>query len=238
MTPEKTTRRETTTPETTQAKTTRTKICGITCDEDAAVAIDAGADAVGFLVEVPVDSPREISPERAAELASEVPPFVTSVLVTMPGTPERAVELARTVEPDAIQIHGEFGVGDLAYLSASVEASVVKVVDATTPEAARRYDEVADALLVDSVDDDGAGGTGETHDWERTREVADSLDSPVVLAGGLTPENVGEAVRAVEPFAVDVASGIESESADGRKDPDAVAEFVENAKYAFNVPTL
>lgn len=216
---------------------TRVKICGITCEEDLQVAIDAGADAIGFLVDVPVDSPREISPERAAELAAAVPPFVTSVLVTMPETPGRAAELAATVEPDAIQIHGELGAGDLAYLSASMEASVVKVVDAAAPKDARRYDDIADALLVDSVDDEGAGGTGEIHDWEQTREVADELDSPVILAGGLTPENVGEAVRAVEPFAVDVASGIESKDTAGRKDPDAVAEFVENAKHPHNVPT-
>lgn len=216
---------------------TRVKICGITCEKDLQVAIDAGADAVGFLVDVPVDSPREISPDRAAELAALVPPFVTSVLVTMPETPGCAVELARAVEPDAIQIHGTLGAGDLAYLSASTKASVVKVVDAANPKSARRYDDIVDALLVDSVDDEGAGGTGETHDWKRTREVAADLDSPVVLAGGLTPENVGEAVRAVEPFAVDVASGIEEETTDGRKDPDSVAEFVENAKRARDVPT-
>ncbi|MFC7079571.1 phosphoribosylanthranilate isomerase [Halorussus caseinilyticus] len=218
---------------------TRVKICGLTCDEDLRVAVEAGADAVGLLVDVPVDSPREIDPERAAELADAAPPFVTTVLVTMPATPERTVELARTVEPDAVQIHGEVGAGDLAYLTASVQAQVLKVVDAADPEQARRYDELADGLLVDSVDDDGAGGTGRTHDWERTAELAAELDSPVVLAGGLTPDNVDAAVRAVEPFAVDVASGVEDAAAagDGRKDPEAVAEFVANAKRSRTVPT-
>ena len=216
---------------------TRVKLCGITCEEDLRVAVDAGADAVGFLVDVPVDSPREISPERAAELAAAVPPFVTSVLVTMPATPADAVELVREIDPDAVQVHNDVGAADLASLSAETDASVLKVVDATKPEAAHRYDGVADALLVDSVDDEGAGGTGETHDWERTREVAADLDSPVVLAGGLTPENVATAVSAVEPFAVDVASGIEAEGAAGRKDPEAVAEFVANAKRARNLPT-
>ena len=219
---------------------TRVKICGVTCREDLRAAVEAGADAVGLLVDVPVDSPREIDSQRAVELADAVPPFVTTVLVTMPETPERAVELVRAVEPDAVQIHGDIGAGDLAYLTATVSAQVLKVVDAADPEAARRYDDLADGLLVDSVDDDGAGGTGRTHDWERTAEVAATLDSPVVLAGGLTPGNVADAVRAVDPFAVDVASGVEAAGADdvaGRKDPDAVADFVAAAKRAHTTPT-
>jgi phosphoribosylanthranilate isomerase len=233
---------------------TRVKICGLTSREDLRVAVEAGADAIGLLVDVPVDSPREIDIQRAVELAEAAPPFVTTVLVTMPDSPERVVELARAIEPDAVQIHGGLGVGDIAYLSASVDAQVLKVVDAAEPETARRYDDVADALLVDSVDDEGAGGTGRTHDWERTTEFAADLDSPVVLAGGLTPDNVADAVRSVEPFAVDVASGVEwsddetasrsetrpsesTGSSRGRKDPDAVADFVANAKRAYPTPT-
>jgi phosphoribosylanthranilate isomerase len=219
---------------------TRVKICGLTSREDLRVAVEAGADAVGLLVDVPVDSPREIGPRQAAELAAAAPPFVTTVLVTMPDSPERAVDLARRVEPDAVQVHGGLGAGDLAYLTGSVDAQVLKVVDAADPDEARRYDDVADALLVDSVDDDGAGGTGRTHDWERTAEVAAGLDSPVVLAGGLTPENVADAVAAVEPFAVDVASGVEPDDVkdgSGRKDLNAVADFVANAKRRQPAPT-
>ncbi|USZ67673.1 phosphoribosylanthranilate isomerase [Halorussus salilacus] len=214
---------------------TRVKVCGITSREDLDLAVEAGTDAVGLLVDVPVDSPREIDPRLAADLADAAPPFVTTVLVTMSDAPDCAADLARAVEPDAIQVHGEMTVGDLAYLQSNVDAHVIKAVDAADPGAARRYDEVADALLVDSVDDDGAGGTGRTHDWERTASVAADLDSPVVLAGGLTPENVGDAVRAVEPFAVDVASGVESSG--GRKDPEAVAAFVDDAKCALETST-
>ena len=214
---------------------TRVKVCGITQREDLQVAVEAGADAVGFLVDVPVDSPREITPRQARRLVAATPPFVTTVLVTMPETPEGVVELAETVAADAIQVHGELGTGDLAYLTANVEGRVLKTVSGTDPEQAHRYDEVADALLVDSVDDEGAGGTGRTHDWDRTADVAADLDSPVVVAGGLTPENVADAVRAVDPFAVDVASGVEASG--GKKDPDAVAEFVENAKRTYSTPT-
>lgn len=203
---------------------TRVKVCGVTREVDLRVAVDAGADAVGLLCDVTVDSPREVDAGRAVELARAVPPFVTTVLVTM-ADPERAVDLAERVQPDAVQVHGDVSAGDLAYLSASVGATVLKATDA---DGAPGYADVADALLVDTVDEAGAGGTGRTHDWGRTREVVDSLDVPVVLAGGLTPDNVAEAVATVDPYGVDVASGVES--AGGEKDQDAVRAFVERAK--------
>lgn len=205
---------------------TRAKICGLTNDRDRRAAVDAGADALGFIVDVPVDTPREVSVERAADLVAAAPPFVTTVLVTMPDSPERAVELVERVNPDAVQLHGDGPVSDVAYVAANTSAAVLKTVDAADPEGAR-YDDVADALLVDSVDEEGAGGTGRTHDWDATREFVDSVDSPVVLAGGLTPENVADAVATVEPFAVDVASGVEHTG--GEKDHDAVRQFVANA---------
>jgi phosphoribosylanthranilate isomerase len=204
---------------------TRVKICGITREDDRHAAVAAGADAVGVVSEVPVDTPREVAPGRAAELVAAVPPFVSSVLVTMPGDPERTVALAEVVAPDVLQVHGSLGAGDVAYLSAKTDATVLKAVAAEEGELARRYADVADALLVDT---DEAGGTGRTHDWSRTRELVAALDTPVVLAGGLSPANVGDAVDAVGPFGVDVATGVESEG--GVKDHDAVAAFVERAK--------
>jgi phosphoribosylanthranilate isomerase len=209
---------------------TRVKICGVTREADVAAAVGAGADAVGFVVDVPVDTHREVSPARAADLAAAVPPFVASVAVTMPETPADAVELVERVEPDALQVHNDLGDGDLAYLASKVDASVVKRVDAADPGDAHRFDDVADALLVDSVDADGGGGTGRTHDWSATADLAREVASPVVLAGGLTPGNVADAVSTVEPFGVDVASGVEGP--DGTKDHDAVARFVSNAKRA------
>ena len=205
---------------------TRAKICGLTNEHDLRAAVDAGADALGFIVDVPVDTPREVSVEKAADLVGVAPPFVTTVLVAMPEAPSRAVELVERVNPDAVQLHGNGPVTDIAYVAANTPAAVLKTVDAADPKGAR-YDDVADALLVDSVDEAGAGGTGRTHDWNATREFADSVDSPVVLAGGLTPDNVTEAVATVEPFAVDVASGVERTG--GQKDHDAVRRFVANA---------
>jgi len=205
---------------------TRAKVCGLTNEGDLRAAVDAGADAVGFIADVPVDTPREVSVARAADLAAAAPPFVTTVLVTMPETPERAVDLVERVDADAVQLHTEISVAGVEHVAANTSAAVLQTVDAEDPEGAR-YDDAADALLVDSVDAAGAGGTGRTHDWDATREFADTVDSPVVLAGGLTPENVAEAVSTVEPFAVDVASGVEKTG--GEKDHDAVRRFVANA---------
>ena len=203
---------------------TRVKVCGITTAEDLRTAAAAGADAVGFITDVSTETPRLVAPERAAKLADAAPPFVTTVLVTMPESPGVALELAGRVRPDAVQVHGGLSPGDLASLSANAGATVLRAV---APDDAPAHDDAADALVVDSLDESGAGGTGETHDWARTRALVGSLSSPVVLAGGLTPGNVADAVETVDPFAVDVASGVEADP--GRKDPAAVSAFVRAA---------
>jgi phosphoribosylanthranilate isomerase len=208
---------------------TRAKVCGITRDSDLDAAVEAGADALGFTAEVTVDTPREIELGRAADLVDSVPPFVTSVLVTMPDTVERAVASVEQVGPDAVQLHGTLGPGEIAAVGEQIPSKVIVAVDAEESNI-DAYADAADALLVDSVDEQGGGGTGETHDWERTRDLVTDLEVPVILAGGLTPENVAEAVETVRPFAVDVASGVEAEG--GIKDSEAVRAFVERATRA------
>lgn len=206
---------------------TRVKLCGHAREADVEASVRAGADAIGVISEVPVDSPRTVNADRAATLLEAVPPLVTGVLVTMPGTPGEAVDLVERTRPDVLQIHGPFPPEDLRTVRGTIARPVIKSVDAADPDSARQFDGVADALLVDSTDAAGAGGTGRTHDWERTRELAADLDSPVILAGGLTPENVARAVGTARPFGVDVASGIEREG--GVKDHDAVERFVREA---------
>ncbi|MFB6192425.1 MAG: phosphoribosylanthranilate isomerase [Haloarculaceae archaeon] len=203
----------------------RAKICGITGREDLEAAVDAGAAAIGLVADVSVDTPREVEPAVAEELAALTPPFVTATLVTMPETPAAAVTLADLVGADAVQLHG-LQPSDCAIVAESFGGRVLAAVDPERDDLAA-YDGAVDALLVDSLDEAGAGGTGETADWERTREAVAALRTPVVLAGGLTPENVTEAIRTVEPYAVDVASGVEREG--GVKDHDAVGAFVERA---------
>jgi phosphoribosylanthranilate isomerase len=207
---------------------TRVKVCGLTNEPDLRAAVEAGADAVGVIADVDVDTPREVAPGTAAELVAAAPPFVTTVLVTMPAAPDRALELVREVRPDAVQVHGDVPTGDLAYLAARTEAAVVRAVGADEPALAREQDAVADALLVDAPSADGGGGTGHTHDWDAVATLAADLDSPVVLAGGLTPDNVGDAVHAADPYAVDVASGVEASG--GEKNHDAVRAFVRAAR--------
>ncbi|MDZ7701515.1 MAG: phosphoribosylanthranilate isomerase [Halobacteriales archaeon] len=202
---------------------TRVKVCGLTTAADRDAAIDAGADALGFLVDVPVETERELSPARAAELIADVPPFVASVLVTMPDSAERALELVEATGADAVQLHNDLPVDAVAAVADGADARVLKAVDADLA-AAERYAPVADALLVDSRTAEGAGGTGRRGDWERAAELRAAVDVPVVLAGGLTPDNVAAAVDAVAPYAVDVSSGVER--AEGRKDHDAVRAFV------------
>ena len=212
----------------TGASALRVKVCGLTDEADLGVAVEAGADAVGLVSDVPVDTPREVTPERARELADSAPPFVTSVLVTMPDSVAECVALAERVGTDAVQVHGELTPTEVEMLGEAFDGDVLVATDHGT---AAEYAGVADGLVVDSVDEAGAGGTGETHDWERTRDVVRELDVPVVLAGGLVPSNVADAAETVRPFAVDVASGVEGE-VPGRKDHDAVRAFVRRAKRA------
>jgi phosphoribosylanthranilate isomerase len=224
---------------------TRVKICGVTNEADRGAVVGAGADAVGVIHGVPVDTPRKVDEATAESLVAGVPPLVTSVLVTMPTTVQQAVNRVDEIEPDAVQVHDGLDPAELGALSRRVGQQVIAVVDVGADDI-EAYADHADALLVDSVDEAGAGGTGETHDWERTREIVGSLDVPVILAGGLAPDNVAEAVRTVNPFAVDTASGVERspsdrdarreaqrndgvEQAGGMKDHDAVQAFVANA---------
>lgn len=205
----------------------RVKVCGFTHEKDVWEAVSAGVDAVGTIVDVPVETPREVTPSNAASLAGTVPPFVSTVLVTMPDSVDRAQELIDIVHPDAIQIHGSLSpnaVGELAETGITTIASV----DHSDPDI-EQYATVADAVLVDSSDERGAGGTGRTHDWSVTRELG-TLDAPIILAGGLTPANVAAAVETVDPYAVDVASGVETEP--GRKDPARLRQFVEATNSA------
>jgi phosphoribosylanthranilate isomerase len=206
---------------------TRVKICGITTKSDLAAVSAAGADAAGIITDVTVETPRSVTVERATQLVATASPFLSTVLVTMPNCVADAIDITGRVQPDVIQIHGEYDAGELKQINESVTADVIAVVDAEMPSRARSVASVVDAILIDSVDTDGAGGTGHTHDWTTTAEIATMLDSPVILAGGLTPSNVKSAVQTVAPFGVDVASGVEDTG--GSKDHDAVAAFINRA---------
>ena len=212
-------------------RSVRVKICGITREEDLAVAVAAGADAVGFLVGVP-SSPRNLTLERAESLLRRVPVFVDSVVVTAPESIKALADVCERLKPSAIQIHGkkEF---DASEVREKVKGTrLIKTVYVTgdalnkaTIEGLKAFD----AVLLDSFSKGQYGGTGRVHDWNLSRQIREAVAPlPLILAGGLKPENVKEAVRTVQPYAVDVASGVELGPA--IKDHKKVRAFVENAK--------
>jgi phosphoribosylanthranilate isomerase len=207
----------------------RVKICGITRKEDLDAAVAAGADAVGFVVGV-ASSPRNLSLNEAEKLIRQVPPFVKSVLVTVPTSLENLVETCEALNPDAVQIHGENLFGAVrdklpkTLLIAAVKANPTNAVD-NAAKAAKTFD----AVILDSFVQGKHGGTGAIHDWNLSLHIKQVIHpKPLILAGGLNPENVAEAVRTVEPYAVDVSSGVERQP--GIKDYQKMVEFVRNAK--------
>jgi phosphoribosylanthranilate isomerase len=218
----------------------RVKICGNTSREEVGFAIARGVDALGFLVGLLYPSDDELSPTRAAEMIGSLPPFVTGVLVTHWSNLDEVRDLCRTVHPAAVQLHGDFGLEEIPSLRAAFPylriIKVIHVEDGAAVEAARRAAHFADAVLLDTRTETRLGGTGVVHDWSISRRIRDALgDTPVILAGGLTPENVATAIASVRPYGVDVNSGVSL--ARGKKDRRAVEEFIRIAKAAtFEVP--
>jgi phosphoribosylanthranilate isomerase len=208
----------------------RVKICGITRKEDLDAAAAAGADAVGFVVGV-ASSPRNLSLSEAERLIRQVPPFVKSVLVTVPRSID-AFETYEKLNPDAIQIHGEN-----LHAAASVRLKFpnIQLIGAVNAQRAKDLNIIAktsklfDAILLDSFADGRYGGTGVVHDWKLSKRFNQVIHpKPLILAGGLNPENVAEAVRTVQPYAVDVSSGVEQQP--GIKSHKKIVEFIKNAK--------
>lgn len=222
---------------------TRIKICGIQNEEELGFVARSGVDAVGFLTEVPVNSPRKLDSERAAALVRQVPKTLNSVMVIMPENSARALELIEKVRPDIVQIHSALPLSELEAIRKKTDIPIIKSFSVPVEAKAEIQKGVAfrliqeiyeleasgivDALLLDSGVAGKAGGTGCPHDWTFSREIAEKTELPLILAGGLKPENVGEAIKAVGPYAVDTASGVESE---GAKDERKIREFIEEVR--------
>ena len=205
------------------------KICGITREEDLLAAAEAGADAVGF--NLWPGSKRHVDLETCRELVAAAPPGLACVGVFVDADYETLREAVTVAGLTWVQLHGDEE-ADLVDDVRALGVTVIKAVspaDATAAEAAVETFGAADALLVDAGAPGAPGGTGRRADWPLARELAGR--GPVILAGGLTPDSVADAIRAVAPAGVDVASGVES--APGIKDPAAVAAFVRAARAAF-----
>lgn len=212
---------------------TRVKICGITSVDDALTAIDAGADALGLVFYKP--SPRYVDPRVAAEIIAKVPAFVTTMGLFVDASEDEILSTLAIAPVDFIQFHGNESVAQCE----NIGRPYIKALRVGSEEGGlygqslrNKMNEYTGArgLLLDTYQKGVPGGTGERFDWDQVPEPGPEDNQYIVLAGGLTPENVGDAIRTVQPYAVDVSGGVES--APGRKDAGRIRAFLDAVRKA------
>lgn len=212
----------------------RVKICGIRNLDEARMAVSSGADALGFLCGLNYRTDDELDLRAAQAIMAEVPPFVSSVLVTHKVELDWVAQACRQTGCGVVQLHGDFPLDQIAGLRVQVPnvriLKAVSVVDESAIAHAVAAAGHADAVLLDSRTATRIGGTGHIHDWTISARIVKAVAKPVILAGGLNPENVAKAIEVVQPFAVDVNSGVEFP--DGAKSPQKVEDFIASAKAA------
>ncbi len=196
------------------------KICGITTEADALLAVALGADAIGFIF---APSPRQVSAQATRRIIERVPPEILTVGVFRNESPARVVEIVNSIGLRAAQLHGDETVDDARWVAERV-ALTIKAFPAGHPGIGRIDDYGAGLVLVDAE----SPGSGEVFDWRLAEGVVDP--ARLIVSGGLRAENVADAIAHLHPFAVDVCSGVES--APGRKDPVKVRAFVNAARAA------
>lgn len=199
----------------------RVKICGITHSEDAQASVDLGADALGFVF---AKSPRQVTKEQAREIIKDLPPFITPVGVFVDEQVDKIKEICNFCNIGTVQLHGS---EDPSYVNGLMEYKIIKafrIKDEGDLRPLAIYK--AHAFLLDSYVKDAVGGTGVAFRWELARQAYKY--GTIILSGGLTPENVKEAIHIVKPYAVDVSSGVESSP--GKKDKQLIKRFIKNVK--------
>ena len=203
----------------------RVKICGITNWPDARRAVAEGADLLGF--NFYAGSPRYVAPAKAKRIVQRLPKKISAVGVFVNESEQKMLEIARSVGLDTLQLHGDETPAMVARLKRSFPViKAIRVKGRSSATKIARFD--ATALLLDGFDAKRRGGTGKTFEWEIARLTG--KNRRVFLAGGLTPENVGEAIRIARPYAVDVCSGVEARP--GKKDPARIKSLMRAAKEA------
>ena len=214
----------------------RLKICGIRTKKELQLCLEANVDAVGFVVEYPVPVPWDIDRTIACDLISHVPLYTTSVLVTT-GTPDKVFELIEYLRPNAVQLHGDETVEQVRSIVENAQGvRIIKALRISASESrntegilsrARAYAGCGVAgLLLDSKTDTMPAGTGVPLNWQTARCVVEQIKIPVILAGGITLENVEQAAQTVKPYGIDLISAVESTP--GAKDPQKLKAFVEH----------
>lgn len=202
---------------------TRVKICGITRRQDAEFAVETGADAIGLVFYEP--SPRAVTIEQAAIISSQLPPFVTIVGLFVNAPAETVRQAIKQAPLSLLQFHGDETPEYCAQFSLPY-IKAVRMQETTDLAEYATYFAEATALLLDSYQPGVPGGTGQTFDWSRIITV----DKPLILAGGLTTENVAQAIRQVSPYAVDVSGGVEASK--GLKSHTKISAFMREVANA------
>ena len=201
----------------------KVKICGITNDEDASLAVKLGVDALGFIF---APSPRQVTPEKARSIIDSLPPFIVSVGVFVDEAEKTIRDIAEFCGLNMIQLHGEespeFCCG---FMPRAIKSFHLKDESSLLP--INSYQGSVRAVLLDTYQKGLAGGTGKTFPWDLAIKAKES-DIPIILSGGLTPSNIEQAILTVKPYAVDVNSGIEERP--GKKDPVLMKQLMENIK--------
>lgn len=200
---------------------TRVKICGITNLEDALTAVEAGADALGFVF-VP-DTPRFVKPDQVAAIVAELPPFVATVGLFASKDAARMRAIVDLCRLDAIQLHADVSPDFCRNLDRRI-IKAVRVKDESSLSILSDFD--VNAFLLDAYVEGKLGGTGKVFDWSLALQAKDY--GRIIVAGGLNPDNVSQAVHYVKPYGVDVSSGVESQP--GRKNSDKVRKFIKAVK--------
>ncbi len=211
-------------------KPVQVKICGITNEEDALWAVNLGADFIGL--NFCAQSPRKVSIDKARDIAVTLPPFVKSLGVFLDPALEDIEKVLKKVPLFAVQLHGNESPEDIQKIKSAFRVQIWKAVRVHDEESLKQIDGfagIADILVLDSFKEGVAGGTGETFDWSLAVK-AKASGLPIFLAGGLTPENLAEAIAAVGPQGVDVASGVEKDGHPKKKDIAKMKSFISKAK--------
>lgn len=205
---------------------TRVKICGITRPEDALVAVDLGVDALGLVFYAP--SPRNVTIATAADVARQIPAFVSVVGLFVNAEPSFVEEVIANVGLSLLQFHGDETPEDCERFGLPYIKAIRVKADTNLVQYARDFTS-AKALLLDTYTEGVAGGTGQMFDWNL---IPSALPKPVILAGGLQANNVAQAIRQVKPYAVDVSGGVEATK--GIKDAQKIAAFMQQVYLSGN----
>lgn len=202
---------------------TRIKICGMTDKNEVSHAIACGVDALGFIFFQ--KSPRNIEPDRAREIIESFPPFIDAVGVFVNEAPEVVAEIVKYCRLSTVQLHGS----ESPEYCRQIPGRIVKafqIAPGLTPDDLGVYEDVVSGFLLDTFHKEVRGGTGETFDWSRVDKLHPR--KPIILAGGITPDNVAEAIRQVKPYGIDANSGLET--APGRKDISKITRLIETVR--------